>query len=309
MNAAPAGLLPVDKPAGPTSHDVVARARRVLGTRRVGHAGTLDPFATGLLLLVVGWATRLAEYLSGLEKTYEATVRLGSVTDTDDSTGTIVATHDHWRDITPEEIASAAAGLVGEIDQVPPAYSAKKRGGERAYARARRGEHVALEPVRVVVRELRVLSVALPDVEVAVRCSAGTYVRALGRDLGERLGVGGHVHALRRTAIGPLRVEDAVTLASLDGADATDAAGAAGAAGAAERLLDPLVGLGHLVRFELDVDEEARLLHGQSVETGAREVPPDGPVLAVREGRLVSVGRVEENRFRPSKVFPAEGRT
>ncbi len=295
MSGAPSGLLPVDKPAGPTSHDVVAQARKALATRRIGHAGTLDPFATGLLLLVVGWATRLAEYLSGLDKTYEATVRLGTVTDTDDVTGQVVATGEDWRDLTPAAVAAAASRLVGPIDQVPPAFSAKKRGGERAYAKARRGEAVALDPVRVEVHELEVVGVELPDVRVSVRCSAGTYVRALGRDLGDLLEVGAHVRTLRRTAVGDLRVEDAVTLARLGSADVEGC------------LLDPLAALGHLDRFELEPDEEARVLDGRFVPMGARDVPGGRPVLALSAGRLVSVGRVEEHTFRPRKVFRPEG--
>jgi tRNA pseudouridine55 synthase len=202
------GILLVDKPAGPTSHDAVARARRALGVRRIGHFGTLDPFATGLLVLGVGAATRLATHCADHGKTYRATVRLGARSSTDDPEGRI----EPVADAAPPDrgrVEAAAARWVGTRPQVPPAYSAKHVGGTRAYARARAGEAVTLPPVDVSIHRIEVLSTRWPDLEIEVACGRGTYVRALARDLGEDLGTGGYCLALRRTRSGPFRVEDA----------------------------------------------------------------------------------------------------
>ena len=204
-----AGILLVDKPAGPTSHDVVARVRRSLGVRRVGHYGTLDPFATGLLVIGVGAATRLAPFATSHGKTYRAEIRLGARSTTDDREGTIepvpgAAAPDRAR------VEAAAARWVGDVAQVPPAYSAKHVGGERAYALARAGKAVALPAAAVRIDRLEVLAYAWPDLAIAVACGRGTYVRALARDIGEELGTGGYCEALRRTSSGPFRVEDAL---------------------------------------------------------------------------------------------------
>src|SRR4051794_6711406 len=217
--AAPNGVLPVDKPVGPTSHDAVAAVRRALRTREVGHTGTLDPFASGLLLVCVGRATRLAEYLTGLPKTYVATMRLGEVTDTDDLTGEVIHSSDAWRSLSHDAIEDALRAQVGTIQQLPPSYSAKKVGGERMYAAARRGETVERKPVAVTIHAIRVLGIDLPDVEFEVECGAGTYIRAIARDAGAALGVGGHLRALRRTRIGPHAVDRAVPLDALGDAD------------------------------------------------------------------------------------------
>jgi len=214
----PVGLVVVDKPAGITSHDVVARLRRLVGTRKVGHAGTLDPMATGVLLVGVGKATRLLGHLMLTEKAYVATVRLGASTTTDDAEGETVATASVTH-LTEDDVRAAAGGFVGDIEQRPSAVSAIKVDGRRAYERVRAGEDVEL-PARVVtVQELVVTDVRpdgdFVDVEVAVRCSSGTYVRAIARDLGETLGTGGHLIALRRTAVGPFTETDARTLDEL----------------------------------------------------------------------------------------------
>src|SRR3954470_7378446 len=193
--AAPNGVLPVDKAVGPTSHDAVAAVRRALKTREVGHTGTLDPFASGLLLVCVGRATRLAEYLTGLPKTYVATMRLGEATDTDDLTGEVIHSSDAWRSLSKDAIADALRAQVGTIQQLPPSYSAKKVAGERLYAAARRGETVERKPVAVTIHSIRVLGIDLPDVEFEVECGAGTYIRAIARDTGAALGVGGHLRA------------------------------------------------------------------------------------------------------------------
>jgi tRNA pseudouridine55 synthase len=207
------GILLLDKPQGPTSHDLVARTRRALGTRKVGHAGTLDPMATGLMILGVDSSTRLLTFLVGLDKEYTATIRLGQATTTDDAEGEVVAEVDASA-LTPEAIATAVTALTGEIAQVPSSFSAIKVEGRRAYDRARAGEDVDLPPRPVTVSVFEVLE-SRPDgtrldLDVRVAVSSGTYVRALARDLGRALGVGGHLTALRRTRVGPFDITDAV---------------------------------------------------------------------------------------------------
>ncbi len=211
------GVLVVDKPAGPTSHDVVDRVRRALGTRRVGHTGTLDPFATGVLPVCVGRATRLARFLGGGEKEYRAAVRLGFATTTDDATGAPVG-EARSGVVDAERLRAALASLVGTLDQVPPAFSARHAGGRRLYELARRGEAVPRVAARVTVHALDLVRHEGETLEVVVRCSAGTYVRALARDLGERLGTGGHLAALRRTRSGEFDLSLAVPGDDLSGA-------------------------------------------------------------------------------------------
>lgn len=213
------GVLVVDKPAGPTSHDVVDRARRALGTRRIGHTGTLDPFATGVLVLCVGRATRLARFLAAGEKAYRARVRLGFATSTDDSTGEPLAAARNV-EVSAAELDRALAGLVGTFDQVPPAFSARQVAGRRLYELARRGEAVARAATPVTVHALELVSREGDTLELDVRCSAGTYVRALARDLGERLGTGAHLSALRRTRSGGFELTQALSCDRLEDAPA-----------------------------------------------------------------------------------------
>ncbi|WP_121252388.1 tRNA pseudouridine(55) synthase TruB [Nocardioides ferulae] len=216
------GLVVVDKPAGITSHDVVSRVRRLAGTRKVGHAGTLDPMATGVLVLGVERATRLLGHLTLTEKAYEATVRLGASTTTDDAEGEVQATSS-TADLDEEQVREVLAGFVGDIEQVPTAVSAIKVDGKRAYQRVRDGEQVELRPRPVTVHELTVGEVRRVvehghhylDVDISLRCSSGTYVRAIARDAGAALSVGGHLTALRRTAVGPYRLDVAHTLDEL----------------------------------------------------------------------------------------------
>ena len=196
------GLVIVDKSSGMTSHDVVARVRRMAGTRKVGHAGTLDPMATGVLVLGVERATRLLGHLMLTEKAYDATIRLGVATTTDDAEGEVVSTHS-TQDVDPADVGTELARFVGDIEQVPTSVSAIKVDGKRAYARVRAGEQVELKARPVTIHELVVHEVALPEVRISVRCSSGTYIRAIARDLGAALGVGGHLSALRRSAVGP----------------------------------------------------------------------------------------------------------
>lgn len=221
---APAIVL-VDKPQGITSHDVVARARKAFGTRKIGHAGTLDPMATGLLVLGVEGATRLLTYIVGLDKTYEATIRLGQATSTDDADGEItsLASEQAWDSLDPAAIAPAVAALTGEISQVPSSVSAIKVDGKRAYDRVRAGEEVELKARTVTVSRFEVLRPRRVetehgpaiDLDVVVDCSSGTYIRALARDLGAALGLGGHLVALRRTRIGEFSVVDAAAIDEL----------------------------------------------------------------------------------------------
>jgi tRNA pseudouridine55 synthase len=209
------GLVVVDKAGGMTSHDVVARVRRLAGTRKVGHAGTLDPMATGVLVLGINRATRLLGHLLLTDKSYDATVRLGVATTTDDAEGEVTSTAS-TEGITADAVREALAGFVGQIDQVPAAVSAIKVDGKRAYHRVRAGEQVELSPRPVRIDEIRVHDVVGDEVSFSVRCSSGTYVRALARDLGERLGTGGHLTALRRTAAGPYTLDQARTLDQLE---------------------------------------------------------------------------------------------
>ena len=294
-------LLPVDKPEGPTSHDVVSRARKALGVRRIGHTGTLDPFASGLLLLCVGKATRLAEYFSGLDKTYEAEARLGQRTDTLDRDGEVLGSSEGWKELTSAGIEAALAAFRGDIQQVPPQYSAKKVGGERAYHAAREGRTVELEPVGVTIRSLELTAVELPFIRFRVSCSSGTYIRALARDIGEVLQVGAHLTTLRRTAVGAWSVDHALALEGLsDPALVSEAAVA------------PLAALGHLPSVEVDGDVAARLMLGQAVRLADGELPgaspeePEGLTVAVAHaGELLAIGEADAGVLRPRKVFAA----
>ncbi|MFC9896207.1 tRNA pseudouridine(55) synthase TruB [Nocardia sp. NPDC127579] len=219
MAGALGGLLIVDKAGGWTSHDVVAKSRRLLHTKKVGHAGTLDPMATGVLVLGVGRATKLLGLLTLTTKAYTATIRLGQATDTDDAEGEVLSTVSALH-LTDAEIAARVQVLTGDIEQVPATVSAIKVDGERAYARARAGEEVRLAARPVTVSRFDVLarrdvSAGFVDLDVEVECSSGTYIRALARDLGAALGVGGHLTALRRTRVGPFTLEHARTLDEL----------------------------------------------------------------------------------------------
>jgi tRNA pseudouridine55 synthase len=262
------GVLVVDKPGGPTSHDIVDLVRRTLRTRRVGHTGTLDPFATGVLALCVGRATRLARFLSGGEKEYVAAVRLGFATTTDDLTGDPLGPP-AAADTGPAALAAALEALAGTFDQVPPAFSAKHVGGRRLYELARRGESVPRVAARVTVHAVRLLARSEDTLEIEVRCSAGTYVRALARDLGERLGTGAHLTALRRTRSGPFDLSQAVSADDL--------------VGAAERLI-PLAGL-LLDLPAVRIGEVGRQLVAHGRELGRDDTVhgfPDEPVERVR---------------------------
>jgi tRNA pseudouridine55 synthase len=291
------GVVIIDKPAGWTSHDVVARARRVLGEKRVGHTGTLDPFATGVLVLLVGRATRLAQFLSGAEKEYEATVRLGYATDTGDLTGARRegGGASDCAQLDGARVEAALAPLRGEIEQVPPMYSAKKVQGKKLYELARRGAEVERKAVRVRVSAFEILyepgggfpraaAGGACDLRLRVVCSAGTYVRALAESLGENLGTGAHLAALRRTRAGAFGLEKALTLEELE---------RAAAAGAGDFLLPLEAVLPELPAAHLTGDEARRVRHGGAVAAarfgGAWE---DGARVRLHDesGRLLAVG-------------------
>jgi tRNA pseudouridine55 synthase len=287
-------LLPVDKPVGPTSHDVVGMARRALGTRRVGHTGTLDPFASGLLVLCVGRATRLAEYFTGLDKRYEAVAKLGAETDTLDLEGDVVSGDDGWRGLDRARIESVAQTQVGQLDQVPPQFSAKRVDGERMHRRARRGEEIHLAPARVSVYALTVRDVALPDVRFSVHCSTGTYVRAIARDLGRALGCGAHLTALRRTAVGSFHVDAALPVQKLADEDAL--------AGAR---IGPSEALGHLPTVPVDPEMAARIRNGQRVRIEASGGTSEALVTVTCGTDLLAMAEIDDGVLRPRKVFAA----
>ncbi len=267
------GVLVVDKPAGPTSHDIVDRARRALETRRVGHTGTLDPFATGVLALCVGRATRLSRFLAAGDKEYRASVRLGFATTTDDLTGEPLAAP-RPADVSAAALREALLALVGSFDQVPPAFSARQVGGRRLYELARRGEAVARAATPVTVHALELVSRVEDSVVLDVRCSGGTYVRALARDLGERLGTGAHLVALRRTRAGVFDLREAVPGDHLDGA--------------AARLV-PLSGLLlDLPAVRVGAEGRRRIGHGQ--ELGPEHALSGFPQTVVDRVRLVDEG-------------------
>jgi tRNA pseudouridine55 synthase len=209
------GFLAIDKAPGWTSHDVVARVRKLSGVRRVGHAGTLDPFATGVLVVGVGKATRLIQYVQRGDKRYEAHVRLGVETDTLDVEGAVTAQSDPTEWPARPQVDAVLAGFVGEIEQAPPAYSAIRIQGERAYRRARAGEPLEMPVRRVRIHGIDTLAYNPPDLEIDVRCGTGTYLRSLARDIGRALGTLGYCHALRRTAVGPFTIEQCRTLDEL----------------------------------------------------------------------------------------------
>ncbi len=288
----PGGLVIVDKPGGMTSHDVVARIRRLAGTRRVGHAGTLDPMASGVLVVGVEKATRLLGYLSLTRKEYAATIRLGQSTTTDDAEGE-TAGGAPAAGIARERLDAEIAKLTGEIRQVPPQVSAIKVDGTRAYKLTRAGAAPELAARPVTVYEFTVTDVRpagdLLDVDAVIRCSSGTYIRALARDLGAALGTGGHLTALRRTAVGPYDLSQAHTLDDLaERMVVTPLAQAAAAA---------------FPRLDLTGDEAQRLAHGAQISAPARAIPETPIAAFAPDGALVALVTATSGRLRSLAVF------
>lgn len=284
------GLLVVDKPGGWTSHDVVARVRRLVGTRRVGHAGTLDPMATGVLVIGVGRGTRLLGHLALADKDYDATMRLGVTTSTDDADGDVLEERDATG-VTDEALAAAVASFVGDIEQVPSAVSAVKVDGERAYKRARRGEEVRLSARPVHVARFDVVGRRGDEVDVRVTCSTGTYVRALARDVGSALGVGAHLTALRRTRVGGFGLDRARTLDQL--ADDLRLVALPDAVAAA------------FPRVEVSAEDAQRLAFGQRVE--AADAPAGVFGVFAPDGTVVALGERADGRLRTLVVFASAG--
>jgi tRNA pseudouridine55 synthase len=293
------GVLLIDKPSGPTSHDVVARVRRASGERSIGHTGTLDPRATGLLPLVLGRATRLASLLSSGDKTYEATIRLGFATDTDDADGQPLGTPVAAAPGS-EAIDAALDRFRGTFQQIPPRHSAKKISGRKAYELARRAQPVELAPVAVTVTSLERLSFEGPYLQIRVSAGSGFYVRALARDLGEVLGCGGHLDALRRTKSGGFSVSDAIPLGEAErlGRDLAD------------RLIPAAEALPHLPSVRMTASGLTRAVHGNPVgpaDLEGRWVPPagaDGPVrLLAGDGRLVALAYSRGGALHPVTVL------
>jgi tRNA pseudouridine55 synthase len=289
-DAAVDGLLILDKPKGPTSHDLVDRVRRALGTRRVGHTGTLDPFATGLLGVCVGRATRLARFLDG-DKEYEAVARFGFATDTDDATGVPLGPP---REVVPEiaALAAALAALTGDVLQRPPAFSAKHVDGRRMHELARAGKAPELPPVPVRIDVLELLAQDGCRARLRVRCSPGTYVRAIARDLGAALGCGAHLEELRRTRSGPLDLSGALAADQLDAASASAA------------LVPMAAAVGHLPAVAVAEPVLGRVRHGHELRLAA---PVAGDWVRVLDpaGALVAVARVRADHAHPEVVVAA----
>jgi tRNA pseudouridine55 synthase len=289
------GILLVDKPQGITSHDVVARTRKLAGTRKIGHAGTLDPMATGLLVLGMNSSTRLLTFVVGLGKEYFATIRLGQSSDTDDAEGTLGEAADASA-ISDDDIAAGIARLTGDISQVPSSFSAIKVDGKRAYALARAGEDVELKSRVVTVSAFDVLdtrrSGPFVDLDVRVECSSGTYIRALARDLGDGLAVGGHLTALRRSKVGPFDVADAATLDDLVVND---------------RLLNPAaVATALFPSHTLDAQDVTDLVHGKRLTIPELE-DTTGPVAGLGpDGRLVGLLEAKGPTVRAIVNFPTD---
>jgi tRNA pseudouridine55 synthase len=297
------GVLVIDKPAGVTSHDVVDEVRRILLLRRVGHTGTLDPFATGVMVILLDRATRLAQFLSGVDKEYEAVIRLGYATDTGDATGKrienseVVSEFGKW---SREQIEAALDSLRGEIDQVPPMYSAKKQGGRKLYELARRGEEVERKPVKVRIHRFEAIDQSSTptgellhdncdgtfDFKVRVACSAGTYVRTLAEDFGKQLGVGAHLAELRRTRVGDFKIQQAHTLAQLKQAVADEALGAI--------ILPTDTALARFPVKDLNADEVQRVKNGIALPVSLAEWT-NGEQVRMRDerGNLIAVAEFD----------------
>jgi tRNA pseudouridine55 synthase len=286
-------MLLVDKPAGVTSHDVVSVARRALAERRIGHAGTLDPFATGLLVLLVGHATRLLPYVDGEPKVYEASIAFGSETDTDDVTGTIVRTAPPP---DPSRVRDAVAALTGAIEQVPPSYSAKQVGGRRAYEAARRGSPLALVPVRVTVHAWTIHDLTADRLAATITCAGGTYIRALARDLGRLSGSAAHLATLRRTRSGSFDVAEAASLEQLRAGDVAPR--------------PPLAALPQLPAIRLVGDEVSNVRQGRIVpasDDAPRGEPARQPSVAALvhvDGHLVAIAERVADGWQPRVVLP-----
>jgi tRNA pseudouridine55 synthase len=290
------GILNLDKPAGLTSFQAISRVRRIAGKVRVGHAGTLDPFATGILPVLLGKATRVAEYLLDHSKTYRAQITLGSETDTLDVTGNIVKTADIDH-ITLESVQSILPLFTGDIQQIPPAYSAIKQGGRRLYQMAREGLNPEPESRMVTIHEIRIVSFQLPVLTIDVTCGRGTYIRSLARDIGLALNSRGHVSQLERTRYGLLDINDSLDLDELESLGTEDAV--------KNNLLPMSVALSHLPVIELTMDEASAVVHGGSIYRQDTSSESNTWRAYDKNGNLVALLVADHNnkQFKPRKVF------
>jgi len=285
------GFLIIDKPAGITSHDVVNRVRRILKTRKAGHTGTLDPFATGVLPVAVGEGTKAIPFLDEGDKEYEAVILLGTVTDTLDCTGTVLKEAD-WSTVTASSLLECMATLTGTISQIPPMYSAIKQGGQPLYKLARKGVEVERQPRQVTIQTFELLAFDLPYLTVRVRCSRGTYIRTLADDLGRLLGCGASLTSLRRTMSGPFRIDDAITLEQLE--EHAEEGALQG------HLITLLAALGHLPEIVLTHEQMVKVTYG---------IPPELPLdLEIcrlsHENRLIAVAkRRKDGQMMLQRVF------
>ena len=296
------GVLIIDKPSGMTSHDVVARARHILHERRIGHTGTLDPFATGVLVILLGKATRLAQFLAGVDKEYEAIIRLGYATDTGDRTGNPIpgptadqSKSENW---TEEEIETALKSLRGDIDQVPPMYSAKKVEGRKLYELARRGENIERQPIHVCIHEFAAIR---PDGQLVkdnldgtfdfhtrVSCSSGTYVRTLAEDFGKHLYVGAHLAELRRTRVGDFSVDQAITLEQLKIHFGEESLGTV--------VLPPVAALSRMPFVHLSGEDVRRANHGREVKVEEAEwADGENVKMCDANNELIAIGQYDAN--------------
>ncbi len=289
------GILLLDKPSGPSSNQALQRAKRLLCARKAGHAGTLDPLATGLLPLLFGEATKFAAYLSDAYKTYEAEILLGLTTSSGDVTGEIVARRSV--DLSPDRLTGVLSRFIGEIEQIPPMHSAIKIGGVPLYKLAHRGETVARTARRVVIEELNLLSTEGDLLRLRVRCSKGTYVRVLAQDIGEALGCGGTLRQLRRTSVGTFDVEDATTFETLERLDPTQRVG---------RLLPPDAGLDHVPAVHVAADLVSSLYQGREVDVRA-PISGVARAYALEDGAFLGLGEVTEGRLRPIRLVNRSG--
>ena len=280
------GVLVVDKPAGITSHDVVDRVRKVFGLKKVGHAGTLDPDATGVLVLGLGRATRILSYAQAGPKSYAAVATLGVTTSTLDAAGDVL--DEREVDVTEEQVRAAAARFVGAIQQIPPMVSAVKVGGERLYKKARRGEDVERPPRAVTIHRLDVTAVDLPEVHLDVRCSGGTYIRTLIADIGTELGCGAHMKSLRRTEAAGFPIEDAIPLDSIG----------------REHLRPLSDAVRDLTRLELDAATAQRVAHGQRLPVeGAESLEQDQAIALLEGDELIAVYKRRDDTLVPDRVL------
>lgn len=277
------GFIVIDKPVGLTSHDIVARVRRILGQKKAGHTGTLDPFATGVLPVALGEGTKAIPFLDEAVKEYRATMVLGAATDTQDYTGTVEKEGD-WTRFLSEEVREALSSFLGKGTQIPPMYSAVKQGGVPLYRLARKGHEVEREPRDIEIHSITIELIDLPRIDFTVSCSRGTYVRTLAHDLGERLGCGAHLASLRRMRSGPFDLSRAVTLDELSGLQEKGAAGLI--------CVSPNDALGHLSQIELRDDEVRKVYCGISPGVHGRYLGSDTSLGAGRRVRLVRDGKL-----------------